>query len=93
MATIRTLKLPAITISLPRLRLGPKKEYHRRWGGIEKKWNLALGELRIQRRHPFAKFSKSNPLQRLSFPALRLTAHKSESANAMQWNQDQKMTH
>jgi conjugative relaxase-like TrwC/TraI family protein len=93
LATIRTLKMPAIAISLPRLRIGPPKDYHRKWGAIEKKWNLALGELRLQRRHPFAKLSKSNPLHHLSFPALRLTAHKSESPQPVQWNHDQKMTH
>lgn len=87
-ATIRNLKLPVVVAELPRITVGPPRQYNPRWWSIYWKRNLFLGELRLQQRILFPKAPQWSPLHKLSFPAFRPTFHKSKSLPLRQWNEN-----
>ena len=74
----RNFKIPAMTINLPAFALGPRKQFKGRWGEIQKKWDLPIGELRVQRRNLFPKHGQRSVLHRLSVPAVRFTFRKTK---------------
>ncbi|MCL4180504.1 MAG: relaxase domain-containing protein [Verrucomicrobia bacterium] len=75
---LREIHVPALAAELPRVVLRQPRPYQPRWWTIRRKWNLGLGELRIQDRNLFPKAAEWNPLHRVRIPAFRLTAHKSK---------------
>ena len=63
---LKLLKYPYVSVDL--------SAGQARWGKIDKKINLYIAEIRVQRRHLFSKSFGPLGLHKISFPALRIVS-------------------